>query len=127
MLKPNKYLREIGIDENFWLFKDAKSGDDRYKPDEDGFVNAEFWNLDSTFAMYIYSHLCYFKEHCNVGHPGNMTWKQWNKCLDDMITAFKLLIEKENYNLTKIQSKNKEKKIKYGLRLFAKYFNTLWY
>ena len=127
MLKPNKYLREIGIDENFWLFKDAKSGDDRYKPAEDGFVNAEFWNLDSTFAMYIYSHLCYFKEHCNVGHPGNMTWKQWNKCLDDMITAFKLLIEKENYNLTKIQSKNKEKKIKYGLRLFAKHFNNLWY
>ena len=76
MLKPNKYLREIGIDENFWLFKDAKSGDDRYKPDEDGFVSAEFWNLDSTFAMYIYSHLCYFKEHCNVGHPGNMTQKQ---------------------------------------------------
>lgn len=56
-----------------------------------------------------------------------MTQEQWDKCLDDMITAFKLLVEKENYNLTKIQSKNKEKKIKYGLRLFAKHFNNLWY
>ncbi len=128
MLKPNKYLREIGIDENFWLFKDAKSGDDRYKPDEDGFVNAEFWNLDSTFAMYIYSHLCYFKEHCNVGHPGNMTWKQWNKCLDDMITAFRLLVEEDKITDYKsVQSKNREKKINYGLRLFAKHMRSLWY
>ena len=38
MLTPNKYLKEIGIDENFWLFKDAKSGDERFMPDEDGFV-----------------------------------------------------------------------------------------
>ena len=128
MLKPNKYLREIGIDENFWLFKDAKSGDDRYKPDEDGFVNAEFWNLDSTFAMYIYSHLCYFKEHCNVGHPGNMTWKQWNKCLDDMITAFRLLVEEDKIiDYKSVQSKNREKKINYGLRLFAKHMRSLWY
>ena len=128
MLKPNKYLREIGIDENFWLFKDAKSGDDRYKPDEDGFINAEFWNLDSTFAMYIYSHLCYFKEHCNVGHPGNMTWKQWNKCLDDMITAFRLLVEEDKITDYKsVQSKNREKKINYGLRLFAKHMRSLWY
>ena len=128
MLKPNKYLREIGIDENFWLFKDAKSGDDRYKPDEDGYVSAEFWNLDSTFAMYIYSHLCYFKEHCNVGHPGNMTWKQWNKCLDDMITAFRLLVEEDKITDYKsVQSKNREKKINYGLRLFAKHMRSLWY
>lgn len=128
MLKPNKYLKEIGIDENFWLFKDAKSGDDRYKPDEDGFVNAEFWNLDSTFAMYIYSHLCYFKEHCNVGHPGNMTWKQWNKCLDDMITAFRLLVEEDKIiDYKSVQSKNREKRINYGLRLFAKHMRSLWY
>lgn len=128
MLKPNKYLKEIGIDEDFWLFKDAKSGDSRYQPDEDGFVNAEFWNLDSTFAMYIYSHLCYFKEHCNVGHPGNMTWKQWNKCLDDMITAFRLLVEEDKITDYKsIQSKNREKKINYGLRLFAKHMRSLWY
>ena len=128
MLKLNKYLKEIGIDENFWLFKNAKSGDDRYQLDEDGFVSAEFWNLDSTFAMYIYSHLCYFKEHCNVGHPGNMTWKQWNKCLDDMITAFRLLVEEDKITDYKsVQSKNREKKINYGLRLFAKHMRSLWY
>lgn len=128
MLKPNKYLKEIGIDEKFWFFKDAKTGDERFLPDEDGFVPAEFWNLDGTFAMYIYSHLCYFKEHCNYGHPGNMTEKQWNKCLNDMITAFRLLVEEDKITDYKsIQSKNREKKINYGLKLFAKHFRALWY
>lgn len=128
MITPNKYLKEIGIDEDFWLFKDAKSGDNRYKPDQDGFVPAEFWNLDGTFAMYIYSHLCYFKEHCNVGYPGNLTPEKWNEILDKMITAFRLLVEEDkivDYN--SIKSKNREKKIAYGLKLFAKYFRALWY
>ena len=128
MLQLNKYLKELGIDENYWLFRDKQLNDNRYKPDEDGFIPAEFWNLDSTFAMYIYSHLCYFKEHCNVGHPGNMTWKQWNKCLDDMITAFRLLVEEDKITDYKsVQSKNREKKINYGLRLFAKHMRSLWY
>lgn len=73
MLQLNKYLKELGIDENYWLFRDKQLNDNRYKPDEDGFIPAEFWNLDSTLAMYIYSHLCYFRDNCNVGHPGNMS------------------------------------------------------
>ena len=126
MVQLNKYLREIGIDENYWLFK-KNQNDSRYEPDEEGFIPAEYFNLDTTLAMIIYSSLRYFKDYCNHGYPGYMTQKQWDKCLDDMITAFKLLITIEKDNLTKTQSKNKEKKIKYGLRLFAKHFNNLWY
>ena len=125
MLQLNKYLREIGIDENYWLFKNQN--DARYEPDEEGFIAAEYWNLDATLAMIIYSSLRYFKDHCNYGCPGDMTKEQWDKCLNNMIIAFELLVKEENYNLTKMQSKNKEKKIKYGLRLFAKHFNNLWY
>ena len=79
MLYPNKYLKEIGIDENYWLFKDRKNGDKRCLPDEDGFVEAELFNLDSTFSMYIYSHLCYFRDHCLVGHPSFMTFEDFVK------------------------------------------------
>lgn len=127
MLQLNKYLKELGIDENYWLFRDKQLNDNRYKPDEDGFIPAEFWNLDSTFAMYIYSHLCYFRDNCNVGHPGNMSEEKWNKILDDMITAFKLLIEKDETDYHSIESKNRQKKIRYGLRLFIKYLYDLWY
>ena len=127
MLQLNKYLKELGIDENYWLFRDKQLNDNRYKPDEDGFIPAEFWNLDSTLAMYIYSHLCYFRDNCNVGHPGNMSEEKWNKILDDMITAFKLLIEKDETDYHSIKSKNRQKKIRYGLRLFIKYLYDLWY
>ena len=127
MLQLNKYLKELGIDENYWLFRDKQLNDNRYKPDEDGFIPAEFWNLDSTLAMYIYSHLCYFRDNCNVGHPGNMSEEKWNKILDNMITAFKLLIEKDETDYHSIESKNRQKKIRYGLRLFIKYLYDLWY
>ena len=127
MLQLNKYLKELGIDENYWLFRDKQLNDNRYKPDEDGFIPSEFWNLDSTLAMYIYSHLCYFRDNCNVGHPGNISEEKWNKILDDMITAFKLLIEKDETDYHSIESKSRRKKIRYGLRLFIKYLYDLWY
>lgn len=131
MLKPNKYLKEIGIDENFWLFKDAKSGDKRFLPDEEGFVPAEFWNLDGTFAMYIYSHLCYYRDYCNINHPEGFSQEQWDKCLNNMIYSFRLLVEKDkiiSYKSNSIEeSKDKEEKIKYGLQLFVKYFSCFWY
>ena len=88
MLKLNKYLRELGIDENFYLFDEKmKQLDYRYKEDENGFVPAECWNLDTTFAMYIYSHLCYFRDNCNYGHPGNLSEEQWGNILNKMIES----------------------------------------
>lgn len=126
MIKLNKYLKEIGIDENYWLFKEDR------QEDEDGFVHQEFYNLDTTLAMYIYSYLCYFKEHCNVGYPGFLTEEKWNETLDAMIEGFKLYLKEDDNNEINekdryYMSKNKEKKIKYGMRLFIKYFKNLWY
>ena len=54
MVQLNKYLREIGIDENYWLFK-KNQNDSRYEPDEEGFIPAEYFNLNTTLAMIIYS------------------------------------------------------------------------
>ena len=124
MLKLNKYLKEIGITENFYLFDEKNKQDERYQEDEDGFIAAECWNLDTTFAMYIYSHLCYFRDNCNYGYPGNLSEQQWDNILNKMIEGFRLLITEEKDD---IPSKTREKKIKYGIRLFAKYFSALWY
>lgn len=124
MLQLNKYLRELGIDENYWLFKDEKDG--RYKPDEDGFVNAETFNLDATLSMVIYSYLCYFRDNCLVGYPGSMTFEKWKEIIDKMIEAFRLQIDLDE-NINNIDSKNKQKKINYGMRLFIKYYNHLWW
>ena len=125
VIQLNKYLREIGIDENYWLFKkENKENDDRYIPDEDGFVNAETFNLDTSLSMYIYSQLCYFRDNCLNGYPSSMTFEEWKSIIDKMIEAFKLQItEKNSYEI----SKNKQKKINYGMRLFIKYYNNLWW
>lgn len=136
ILKPNKYLKELGIDENYWLFSKSNQGDPRYVPDEEGFVDAEHFNLDTSLSLYIYSQLCYFRDYpMTCGTPMGMTHEQWENTVNAMIEAFRLLIIEEDYSdrwiMTdkqwKQQSKNKRKKINYGLRMFIKYYNNLWY
>lgn len=134
ILKPNKYLKEIGIDENYWLFNKNNQNDLRYVPDEEGFVDAEHFNLDTTLSLYIYSQLCYFKEYCiKYATPVGLTHEKWVEIVDLMIEAFKLMIVEDTNSLTRNRkeqyyfSKNKRKKINYGLKLFIKYFHNLWY
>ena len=136
ILKPNKYLKELGIDENYWLFDKDNQDDPRYIPDEEGFVDAEHFSLDTSLSLYIYSQLCYFREYCiDCGTPCGMEHQKWVEIVDAMIEAFKLLIIEEDTSerwlMTNTQwkqkSKNKQKKINYGLRMFIKYYGNLWY
>lgn len=139
-LKLNKYLKELGLTEESYPFNKVEN-DKRYEEDEDGFKDMEFFSLDYTLSLYIYSQLCYFREHCLCGYSGYFQYKykeraaeKWQEVIDDMIEAFRLLIiedntyqwyqsKKENY----ILSKNRKKKINKGLRYFIKYYNDLWY
>lgn len=135
ILKPNKYLKAIGIDENYWLFNKEHMNDPRYQPDEDGFVDAEFFSLDTSISLYIYSQLCYFREYClECSIPMGLTEKQWKDTVDAMIKAFELMIVEEDtpvgYESPKayrIRSKNRQKKINRGFRLFMDFYHSLWY
>lgn len=127
MIKLNHYLRELGINEDSFPFNEPE--DPRYSPDEEGFVPAEFFSLDYSLALYIYSHLRYFKDNCLVGYPGCMTFEEWSDTLDKMIKAFELIIKDDDqYPLwDKQSSKRRARQINHGLKLFAKYFRHLWY
>jgi hypothetical protein len=134
ILKPNKYLRELGIDEKYWLFNKSNQDDPRYVPDEDGFVDAEHFNLDTTLSLYIYSQLCYFRDYpMTCVTPVGMTHEQWEGIVNSMIEAFKLMIVEDNESWTltdkerQYHSKNRRKKINHGLRMFIKYYHSLWY
>lgn len=150
MLVLNKYLREIGIDENNFpfneisentrLYKQGKDCDERYvegagkdKVGNEGFINAESFNLDNTLSMIIYSQLCYFRDNCadfatpsyfirfdtdDDKHRGH---KKWLKTIDGMILAFKLILTED------CPSETQNKKIKYGMRMFIKYYYCLWW
>ena len=136
ILKPNRYLKELGIDENYWLFNKSNQDDSRYVPDEEGFVDAEHFNLDTSLSLYIYSQLCYFRDYpMTCGTPCGLTHEKWEEIVNAMIEAFRLLIVEEDYSERwtmseqewKHKSKNKQKKINYGLRMFIKYYSNLWY
>ena len=135
MVRFNKYLERLGLKETDYPFN-VVEGDERYLEDEDGFRDCEFFSLDYSLSLYIYSQLCYFKEHCLYGVPCEFEPEDWEAIIDKMIEAFKLIITEaqvpsETMHLSRkqkiIESKNREKKIKYGLRLFVKYFRHLWY
>ena len=130
----NKYLEKIGITEDsYWVYNDeAKDVDPRYQPDEEGFIEADTWNLNITLAMINYSYLCYFRDHCLHSYPLNVSFEQWKHYIDIMIKAFELILKEENddyYSKTFEErtqiSKNRWKQIKFGLRLYAKYFCDL--
>ena len=136
ILKPNKYLKELGIDENYWLFDKTNQDDPRYVPDEDGFVDAEHFSLDTSLSLYIYSQLCYFRDYpMTCGTPCGLTHEKWEEIVNSMIEAFRLLIIEEDYSQRytmtdkewKQRSKNRQKKINYGMRMFIKYYENLWY
>ena len=140
-MELNKYLRDIGIDETCFPFKDeeenkqlkkqGKPYDKRYLPDKEGFVEAERWDLNSMLDMIIYTRLCDYRKHgADVITPGEFALKKhghkkWLKALDKIIYGFELRIVKvyiEKDGLTEKEYKQIEK----SRKLFAKYYDSFW-
>jgi len=132
-MKFNHYYKELDLCEKDFPFEQYEDIYDRNKEDEEGFSDIEFFSLDYSLAIYIYGRLRYFQDHCLVGCPGNMDMKQWANIIAKMIKGFKLYIQEEdkNYLVSEKErqrlSKNRQKQINYGFRLFIKYFGHLWY
>ena len=97
---------------------------------ENGFCDAETWNLDGVISEFILPRLKRFKE-VNICYPHDLTPAKWNEILDKIIFAFewnimcdivddhrKLSIKEEAINW---------KKHKDGMQLFVKYFRNLWW
>lgn len=149
-MKINKYLKELGLtQEDMPGYYDEKCKDDekaasdpRNEEDEEGFCDYEFFSLDYTMSLYIYSKLCYFKEHyAHIATPGRLTshsystseekrreqsaaaHDKWISILDKMIQAFRIQIEgyREGY-----EGIDREK-VREGMQLFIEYYGCLWY
>lgn len=148
-MKLNKYLKDLGLDwcdlpgnydgklHNCSINKIEKlpAADPRNKEDEEGFCKYEFFSLDYSMALYIYPRLCKFRdEYAKFGTPGCFCYnkkgepvengnEKWIKVLNKMILSFKYIIKEPE----DIDYKEKDRIIKKGLFLFAKYYNCLWY
>ena len=141
-MKINKYLKELGLK---WsdlpgnysekLNKrgiDAPAADIRNKEDKEGFCDYEFFSLDYSLNLIIYSKLCYFREHYAVyGVPScccsselnnrEKDHQLWFKILDEIIEGFKLAIIGDRGD------SEVRYKITHARRLLAEYWDCLWY
>ena len=124
-MKYTHYYKELGLEPTDFPFEGYEDICDRNIPDKEGFSGIEFFSLDFSLAVYIYGRLRYFQDNCLYG--------QWKDILSKMIKAFKLYCINEDRDIIiseqerKARSKNRQKQINYGMRLFIKYFSHLWY
>lgn len=107
-MKLNKYLKELGLKwedlpGNYSSTADPNSpaADHRNIEDEEGFCEREFFSLDHTLDLIIYSKLSYFREHiapkatpsyftyCDDGTDPN---QEWLNTLDEILLGFRLSI-----------------------------------
>lgn len=113
---------------NYSVHKEIPKTDKRQKiwrkqRNERGFDDTETWNLDRTISKFIVPRLKVFAEKTNC-FPNDLTFEKWKAILEDMIWSFNFISDIENVNLV---SKNDYKRYKKGLKLFAKYFDDLWW
>ena len=145
-MKLNRYLSEIGIkyedlpgNYTAWFenpnAKISALYDPRNQEDEEGFCEYEFFNLDHTFDLIIYSKMSYFREHiAKYATPGcflydkdgneldsNVGHKKWLSTLDKIIEGFRISLKID------FPSKKQRKKIERARKLFIKYYDCLWY
>lgn len=128
MIKHNRHLEKIGIKKNDFPFDRHALDDPRYQEDEDGFSEAEFFNLDYTLKLVIYSYLKEFEEnYSHFGHPACFTSKQWKRILHSMVEGFRLDIKYSGeWNLERSHP-DVQAKINRGRKLFIKYLECLWW
>lgn len=154
-MKINKYLKELGLNwydmpgiydeklNDIDSLCDKAAADPRNEEDEEGFCGYEFFSLDYTLSLFIYSKLCYFREHiADISTPGclcsynNYKFTQeerekqsvaahnkWLSIVDKMILAFKLKITGIREGFEGID----RAAIQEGMHLFAEYYDCLWY
>lgn len=149
-MKINKYLEELGLTQmdmpgyyNPEEINEKTEGlpgaDCRNQEDEQGFCSYEFFNLDYTLDLFVYSKLCYYREHiAELATPGRlcanfssekseeqekMPQKLWLEILDQIIEGFKIAI----VGLTEGQEGIDQFKIDRARHLLAEYWDCLWY
>ncbi len=102
----------------------VKKGDKRYAKyckqlKDRGFADDETWSLYTVITDFVLPRLKRFRE-IPFGFPGNLTEKEWDDILDDMIFAF------EYHKKDEIGLKKDWIRCKRGMRLFGQYFGHLW-
>ncbi|OQA48732.1 MAG: hypothetical protein BWY47_00938 [Bacteroidetes bacterium ADurb.Bin302] len=127
------YEKEAGARKDIFFWNDNicsdMINDDRQEKwkemrEKYGFDSRELWSLQDTIACFIYPRLKYFRE-ANPGNPACLTNEEWLKILDKMIWSFEQHVNGNYYAVHDNEDKF-YKKYNKGIKLFYKWFNSLW-
>lgn len=115
---------------SLYLLKENDNRIEEFKKQKEkyGFSDDETWSLDSSITLFILPRLKRFREIIDdVGsYPVNLKSKEnWLKILDKIIYSFEIIF-KEWKNGESISIEEQKKKNE-GLKLFAEYFEDLWW
>ncbi len=89
-----------------------------------GWSDVDTWSLDIPVAKFVLPRLRRFKE-LNNGYPCDMSEKEWDGKIDQMIEAFDLLLKIENGDVE--DTVEMWEKIQVGFRLFGENLRALWW
>ena len=108
---------------NFSLIEKDDDCWEEYKAQriENGFDESELWSLDYTIARFICPRLKQFSEDV-ISYPTGMTCEEWEDKLKQMVKAFEIIVDDNNWELDKEQVDV----VNNGLDLFREHFFSLW-
>lgn len=136
-MKLNKYLKELGLkwedlpgNYSFTAPEESAAADLRNMEDEEGFCEREFFSLDYTLDLIIYSKVSYFREHFapiatpsffTVHDEGTDSNQEWLDVLDEILYGFRL-------SILGMEDNPKERlAIERARQLFIQFYNCLWW
>ena len=90
-----------------------------------GWDYSDTWSFDCYLEHVIYHALKYFQEN-RIGHPANITDKQWGIILNDIISGFEDFQNGDKFFMTNEQYKLAQNKLHNSLDLMKKYWCDLW-
>jgi hypothetical protein len=86
-----------------------------------GWADEDTWILDGHLARVIKESVTYLKSH-NYGYPTDLTEKEWDEILSDIIYTFDRIKAENKLNVVFIDKERFER----GWAYFKKYFRNLW-
>ena len=124
-MKKKKDIKKLGIP-NVCFSHSLPKDDERKKKFkkqrmERGFDNSELWSLSGTIAKFIIPRL---EEFIEISNGVVLRTDKEKNDLQTMLSAFKLVVrDDESWSF----SKEEEKVVHKGLKLFAKKYFSLWW
>lgn len=86
-----------------------------------GWADEDTWNLDGYLASVIKESVTFLKSH-HYGYPTDLSEKEWDDILSDIIYTFDRIDAQNKLNFIFIDQERVER----GWTYFKKYFRNLW-